>query len=87
MNSGGAGTGPSSRPTAACRPRRCSRAKLFGQARGTPESKWPERAGKFELADRGTILLDEIENASPALQARLLGMLNRASSSASATRG
>ncbi|MGO8703404.1 MAG: sigma 54-interacting transcriptional regulator [Candidatus Brocadiia bacterium] len=49
--------------------------ELFGQARGTPESKWPERAGKFELADRGTILLDEIENASPALQARLLGML------------
>jgi DNA-binding NtrC family response regulator len=49
--------------------------ELFGQARGTPESKCPERAGKFELADRGTILLDEIENASPALQERLLGTL------------
>lgn len=49
--------------------------ELFGQARGTPESKCPECAGKFELADRGTILLDEIENASPTLQARLLGTL------------
>jgi two-component system response regulator HydG len=49
--------------------------ELFGQARGTPESRVPERAGKFELADRGTILLDEIENASPMLQARLLGTL------------
>ncbi len=49
--------------------------ELFGQARGAPESKGPERAGKFELADRGTILLDEIENASPEIQARLLGML------------
>jgi DNA-binding NtrC family response regulator len=49
--------------------------ELFGQARGTPESKRPEHAGKFELADRGTILLDEIENASPTLQVRLLGAL------------
>jgi len=49
--------------------------ELFGQAGGTPESRCPERAGKFELADRGTILLDEIENASPMLQARLLRML------------
>jgi DNA-binding NtrC family response regulator len=46
--------------------------ELFGQASGTPEYLYPERAGKFEMADRGTILLDEIENASPMLQAWLL---------------
>jgi DNA-binding NtrC family response regulator len=49
--------------------------ELFGRAGGTPDSGRPERAGKFELADRGTILLDEIGNASPMLQARLLAML------------
>ncbi len=71
----GAGSGRSSRPTAACRPRRCSRASSSARRAGRRNPNGPERAGKFELADRGTILLDEIENASPALQARLLGML------------
>ena len=35
-----------------------------------------EKQGKFELADKGTILLDEIGEMSPLLQAKLLHRLN-----------
>ena len=46
--------------------------ELFGHVRGAFTSAYCERAGKFEVADGGVILLDEISNASPSLQARLL---------------
>ena len=61
--------------------------ELFGQACGTPDSRGPERAGKFELAERGTILLDEIENSSPMLQGGCWRCSSRAGSIASATSG
>ena len=46
--------------------------ELFGHARGAFTSAYRRRRGKFELAHNGTILLDEITNASPSLQAKLL---------------
>ena len=46
--------------------------EIFGHARGAFTSAYRERRGKFELADGGTIFLDEIANASQALQVKLL---------------
>ena len=47
-------------------------AELFGQARGGVDGTAAERQGIFELSSGGTVLLDEIGDASPALQAKLL---------------
>src|SRR5690606_38496641 len=37
------------------------------------------RKGRFELADRGTLLLDEISEVSPQIQAKLLRVLQERS--------
>ncbi len=49
-------------------------ADFFGVERGAATGV-AERKGKFELADSGTIFLDEIGDMSPELQARLLRVL------------
>jgi DNA-binding NtrC family response regulator len=49
--------------------------ELFGHERGAFTGAQAERAGRFELADGGTIFLDEIANVPPAQQARLLRVL------------
>ncbi len=49
--------------------------ELFGHVRGAFTGAIAEKAGKFEAADRGTIFLDEISNASPALQVKLLRVI------------
>jgi len=49
--------------------------ELFGHERGAFTGASVARAGKFELADRGTLLLDEIAEMSPHLQAKLLRVL------------
>ena len=46
--------------------------ELFGHVRGAFTSAYADRDGKFQAADGGTILLDEIDSASPSLQMRLL---------------
>jgi len=46
--------------------------ELFGHARGAFTGAVAERAGKFELADKGTLFLDEIADAPPALQPKIL---------------
>ena len=46
--------------------------ELFGHERGAFTGAIGARPGKFELADGGTLLLDEIAEMSPQLQAKLL---------------
>ena len=83
----GAGSGPSSRPTAACRPRRCSRASSSARRAGRrnpngrsarESSSWPTGARSCSTRSR-----------TPRRRSRrgCWGCSNRASSSASATRG
>jgi len=49
--------------------------ELFGHVAGSFTGAHQNRAGKFLLADGGTIFLDEIGTASPHLQLRLLRVL------------
>ena len=49
--------------------------ELFGHERGAFTSADARRKGRFELADKGTIFLDEIGDISPAMQAKLLRVL------------
>ncbi|HUG44569.1 MAG TPA: sigma-54 dependent transcriptional regulator, partial [Acidobacteriota bacterium] len=49
--------------------------ELFGHKKGAFTGACNNRAGKFEIAHGGTIFLDEIGEMSPALQAKLLHVL------------
>src|SRR4029077_6001966 len=49
--------------------------ELFGHERGGFPGADKMRRGRFELADGGTLLLDEISEIAPALQAKLLRVL------------
>jgi two-component system, NtrC family, response regulator AtoC len=49
--------------------------ELFGYVRGAFTGAINNKRGKFALADGGTIFLDEIGTMSPALQAKLLRVL------------
>src|SRR5438046_8724559 len=46
--------------------------ECFGHARGAFTGAVQERPGVLQLADRGTLFLDEVEDLAPALQAKLL---------------
>ena len=49
--------------------------EFFGHEKGSFTGATERREGRFELADGGTILLDEISEISSALQAKLLRVL------------
>jgi len=49
--------------------------ELFGHEKGSFTGATSRRRGRFELADKGTIFLDEISETMPAFQARLLRVL------------
>jgi DNA-binding NtrC family response regulator len=49
--------------------------ELFGHVKGSFTGAVNNKEGKFLAADSGTIFLDEIGNASPAFQAKLLRVL------------
>jgi len=49
--------------------------ELFGHERGAFTGAHKRREGRFELANGGTLLLDEIGEISPALQTKLLRVL------------
>lgn len=49
--------------------------ELFGHVRGAFTGAERSKAGRFELASGGTIFLDEIADVSPAIQVKLLRVL------------
>ncbi|MEZ5357532.1 MAG: sigma-54 dependent transcriptional regulator [Candidatus Zixiibacteriota bacterium] len=49
--------------------------ELFGHEKGAFTGAYARKPGRFELAEGGTIFLDEIGEMSPALQAKLLRVL------------
>ncbi len=49
--------------------------ELFGHERGAFTGADKLRKGRFELADAGTLLLDEVSEVSPQVQAKLLRVL------------
>ncbi|MBI4551186.1 MAG: sigma 54-interacting transcriptional regulator [Candidatus Latescibacteria bacterium] len=51
--------------------------ELFGHVRGAYTGAVSDKPGRFELADGGTLFLDEIGDISPAVQLRLLRVLER----------
>jgi DNA-binding NtrC family response regulator len=60
---------------AAAIPEALAEAELFGHAKGAFTGAVNNRVGRFELANRGTIFIDEVGLMSPALQAKLLRAL------------
>jgi len=51
--------------------------ELFGYVKGAFTDAKADKPGKFELADGGTVFLDEIGNLNYSLQAKLLTVLQR----------
>jgi DNA-binding NtrC family response regulator len=49
--------------------------ELFGHVKGAFTGAMADKPGRFLLADGGTIFLDEINSASPAMQVKLLRVL------------
>lgn len=49
--------------------------ELFGYEKGAFTGAFQRKIGKFELANKGTIFLDEISDLTPVLQAKLLRVI------------
>lgn len=64
--------GPFIKVNCAAIPEGLLESELFGHERGAFTSAVSKRIGRFEMADSGTIFLDEIAEMSPAMQAKLL---------------
>ena len=60
---------------AAAIPEALAEAELFGHVKGAFTGAVASRAGRFELAHRGTLFIDEVSSMSLPLQAKLLRAL------------
>src|SRR5246127_4319200 len=70
--------GPFVKVNCAALPHELLESELFGYERGAFTGAIRDKIGKFEQADKGTLLLEEIGEMSPHLQAKLLHVLQDA---------
>lgn len=68
-------SGPFIKLNCAALPDTLLESELFGHERGAFTGAAQERAGRFELAHKGTLFLDEVGDTTPAFQAKLLRVL------------
>jgi DNA-binding NtrC family response regulator len=68
--------GPLVKVNCAAIPENLLESELFGHEKGSFTGAVQRRIGRFEEADGGTIFLDEIGELPPALQAKLLRIIN-----------
>lgn len=67
--------GPCIKVNCAAIPEPLLESELFGHEKGAFTHAVTRRLGRFELADKGSIFLDEVGEMSPAMQAKLLRVL------------
>ncbi len=68
-------SGPFIKVNCAAIPSELIESELFGHEKGAFTGSTAARRGKFELADGGTLLLDEVGDLHPSAQAKLLRVL------------
>src|SRR3989454_626631 len=68
-------SGPLIKVSCAALPETLLEAELFGHEKGSFTGAMATRKGRFELADKGTIFLDEIGEMTPSVQTKLLRVL------------
>jgi PAS domain S-box-containing protein len=67
--------GPFIRVSCAALPESLLESELFGHVRGAFTGAIKDKLGRFELADKGTIFLDEVGMMNPSIQVKLLRVL------------